>query len=198
VTTDRSALLLGEASIHPRHARATLTHFLTRLQNLVCQEKLRRNNRSQVQRLLFDHVRVVDALLHRVEHATVVEVHTCQLSVLVRFLQRDHSILRIVPTVVSEGLRNDQEGIGERLDTKLGSTFHLGHVRLQMGRASHLEGAGTGDHNFVVYYVPHCAQPVAHSLLDLLDDVVVRAADEHRARGRVAHVLHKGSPSVCS
>mmetsp|Transcript_34112 Transcript_34112/g.86611 ORF Transcript_34112/g.86611 Transcript_34112/m.86611 type:complete len:302 (-) Transcript_34112:374-1279(-) len=55
-----------------------------------------------------------------------------------------------------------------------------------------LEGAGALHEEAVGHRVAHGAQPVAHGVLDLLEHVLVRALDEHRAREGVLHALDEG------
>ncbi|EPE05131.1 hypothetical protein F503_03736 [Ophiostoma piceae UAMH 11346] len=138
--------------------------------------------------------RVVDTLKLGVHGLACCEVQADNVALGKLVLQSSQSILDVETGVGSQGLGNDEQGIGKRLNTPLGLALDcLGKgIGLEVGSAGNLEGTGTGHDALVDNHVVDGAQTVAHGVGDLRDGVLVGALDHQGDRLGVLDLLDKG------
>lgn len=132
---------VGMHSSFVARTSSACSHALSGSHDLVHQQKLLRQCRSNVQPVLFCDVVVVDLLLHggNGSEGGQVESH-CQLAVLVVLvLEEDDGLLDVVATVFgknlnssSKYLRNHQKGFSKGLNAELGLSFHCFAVLKQV------------------------------------------------------------------
>ena len=88
--------------------------------------------------------------------------------------------LRVVTTVGSQGLGDDEESIGESLDAELGSSFDFSFVLQEGVRGGDFESASSRHHGAIFQRVLDGAQSVANGVLQLRQRVLVGALREER------------------
>jgi hypothetical protein len=108
-------------------------------------------------------------------------------------LHFEQSFLRVETGVESECTRYDEEGVGERDDTKLDFTRHLGSGVLdQVLVGSDFESTASWNDAFVLHGVLDCAKSISDGLLGLSNLVVVWTLDQDGAGEGVLDTLDEG------
>lgn len=136
---------------------------------------------------------VPDALGDRVKRLTRLEVEADDVALSLLILKRDNHILDVPPSVGRERLREDEERLGECLNTELSPTLRgLLDLGPQMSGAGDLERSRTGNERLVLERVLDGAETVAEAVVDLGDGVRVGTLDKERDRLGRLDVLNEG------
>lgn len=142
-------------------------------------------NRCDVQELSFDDIVVPDTGLGGGQRLTSQGVHSeCFAVSDVSFLDFNEGVLWVETRVLSQSAGNNEKGLGEAHNTKLGLSrnFLAGAAELSEVLASgDFEGATTWNDGLVLNGVLDSAETVTDCILSLSDGVVVGSLDEDSA-----------------
>mmetsp|Transcript_5533 Transcript_5533/g.17509 ORF Transcript_5533/g.17509 Transcript_5533/m.17509 type:complete len:395 (-) Transcript_5533:539-1723(-) len=170
-----------------------LAHLLAGLDDLVDEEQLRRQHSGEEEVLLLDAVAVPDALGARVRWQPRRQVEADGLLVRgVGVLQCHDALLDVEARVLGQDLGDDEERVGEGADAERLLADRRSFLKvsvLERGHGGDLERAAAGDDVAVLEDAADGAEAVAHRVLDLLDDVLVRPLEEERAGERVGDLV---------
>jgi len=180
----------------PSIRRRSTAHALACPHHLINEQQLIGKDGGQIQTLALHADVIPDSLVggdHGIARLTI-ETHgkgTTALLPLVGKLQ--DTVLHVEARVFGQRLGNHQEGLRVCLHAQLGPALGgLGHLVAQMHGSGQLEGAATGDHGLVLDGILDGPQPVAETVLDLVDRVLVGSPQQEGAALGMATLLDEG------
>ena len=174
----------------------TTAHALPRPHHLINQQQLIGKDGGQIQTLALHADVIPDSLVggdHGIARLTI-ETHgkgTTALLPLVGKLQ--DAVLHVKARVFGQRLGNDQESLRVCFHAQLGPALGgLGHLVAQIHGSGQLEGTATGNHGLVLDGILDGPQPIAETVLDLVDRVLVGSPQQESAALGMAALLDEG------